>query len=143
MVKPKNVYRIVGLVLFALFLSWLTSFLAPKKPVPKDMQTADRHDYSLTSLHTEKFGSTGKIVYTLMAKSLKHYPGKNASLLTKPVLLQYTKQGDIVETSADNATLQDNNKSIEMQDNVVTTQRTRKGKVLARATSQQLVVQLQ
>ena len=143
MIKPKNAYRITGLVLFALFLSWLINFLMPVKMKTPDIQAQDSHDYRLTNLSTKKFGVNGKLKYKLDAESLKHFPGKKISLLQKPVLLQYTSGGDIVETKADHAILQDNNTSIEMRDNVATIQKTRKGKVLARARSQQLVVKLQ
>jgi LPS export ABC transporter protein LptC len=143
MIKPKNALRITALVLFALFLSWLTNFLAPAKPRKPGLQEQDSHDYSLTNLQTQKFGANGKLIYKLDAKNLKHYPGKDISLLDKPVLLQYTRKGDIVETTADKAVLRDNNKTIEMQHNVVTIQKTRSGKVLARANTQQLIIQLQ
>ena len=143
MIKPKNAYRIIGLVLFALFLSWLTNFLAPTKPGIPGTREPDTHDYSLTNLRTQKFGSNGKLVYRLNAQSLKHFPQDDISLLEKPVLLQYTSKGDIVETTADKAVLRDQNKTIEMQKNVVTIQKNRGGKILARANSQQLIVQLQ
>lgn len=143
MIKPKNAYRIIGLVLFALFLSWLTNFLMPVKPKEPGLPEEDSHDYSLTNLRTQKFGTNGRLMYKLDAKSLKHYPNKDISLLEKPVLLQYTNKGDIVETTAEQAILRDNNKIIEMQKNVLTVQKTRSGKVLARASSQQLIVQLQ
>lgn len=143
MIKPKNAIRITALVLFALFLSWLTNFLAPVKPGKPGVKEEESHDYSLTNLRTEKFGANGKLLYKLDAKNLKHYPKKDISLLDKPVLLQYTKKGDIVETTADKAVLRDNNKIIEMQQNVVTIQKTRGGKVLARANTQQLIIQLQ
>jgi LPS export ABC transporter protein LptC len=143
MIKPKNAYRIIGLVLFALFLSWLTNFLMPVKPKKPGLPEEDSHDYSLTNLRTQKFGTNGRLMYKLDAKSLKHFPKKDISLLEKPVLLQYTNKGDIVETTADKAILRDNNKIIEMQKNVLTVQKSRSGKVLARASSQQLIVQLQ
>jgi len=143
MIKPKNAFRIVGLVLFALFLSWLTNFLTPVKPKKAGVPEEDSHDYSLTNLRTQKFGPDGRLIYKLDAKSLRHFPKQDISLLEKPVLLQYTSKGDIVETTADKAVLRDNNKTIEMQKNVLTIQKTRSGKVLARANSQQLIVQLQ
>jgi len=143
MIKPKNAYRIIGLVFFALFLSWLTNFLAPTKPGKPGIQEVDEHDYSLTNLRTQKFGSNGKLMYRLDAQSLKHFPRDDISLLEKPILLQYTNKGDVVETTADKAVLRDQNKTIEMQKNVVTVQKTRSGKILARANSQQLIVQLQ
>jgi lipopolysaccharide export system protein LptC len=143
MIKPKNAYRIIGLVLFALFLSWLTNFLAPTKPREPGTQELEAYDYSITNLHTQKFGSNGKLIYQLNAQSLKHFPEDDTSLLEKPFLLQYTNKGDIIETTADKAVLRDQNKTIEMQKNVVTVQKTRSGKILARANSQQLIVQLQ
>lgn len=143
MIKPKNAFRIIGLVVFALFLSWLTNFLAPVKPKKPGIMEQDSHDYSLTNLHTEKFGLNGKLVYKLMARNLRHFPKKDISLLEKPVLVQYTDKGDIVETTAQNAVLRDKNKTIVMQGNVLTVQKTRRGKVLARAKSNQLIVQLQ
>ena len=85
----------------------------------------------------------GKLIYQLNAQSLKHFPEDDTSLLEKPFLLQYTNKGDIIETTADKAVLRDQNKTIEMQKNVVTVQKTRSGKILARANSQQLIVQLQ
>jgi lipopolysaccharide export system protein LptC len=143
MIKPKNAYRIIGLVLFALFLSWLTNFLAPAKPREPGTQELEAYDYSITNLHTQKFGSNGKLIYRLNAQSLRHFPEDDTSLLEKPFLLQYSNKGDIVETTADQAVLRDQNKTIEMRKNVVTVQKTRSGKVLARANSQQLIVQLQ
>ena len=143
MIKPKNAFRIIGLVVFALFLSWLTNFLAPAKPKKPGIPEQDSHDYSLTNLRTEKFGLNGKLVYRLKARNLKHFPEKDISLLEQPVLVQYTNTGDIVETTSDNAVLRDNNKTIVMRGNVLTVQKTRSGKVLARAKSKQLIVQLQ
>jgi len=143
MIKPKNAYRIIGLVLFALLLSWLTNFLAPTKPGKPGIPEVDEHDYSITDLSTEKFGSNGKLIYRLNAQSLKHFPKDDISFLEKPVLLQYSNNGDIIETTADKAELRDQNKTIEMQKNVVTVQKTRAGKILARANTQQLIVQLQ
>ena len=77
MIKPKNAFRIIGLVVFALFLSWLTNFLAPAKPKKPGIPEQDSHDYSLTNLRTEKFGLNGKLVYRLKARNLKHFPEKD------------------------------------------------------------------
>lgn len=143
MIKRKNAIRLVGLIVFALVLSWLSNFLAPTKPKLPGLQDIEAHDYKLVNIETRKFDLNGKLLYALNAKTLMHYPQKDESLLEKPVLVQHSRQGDIIETSADRAILKDDNKTIEMQDNVITTQKTRGGRILARANSEQLTLQLQ
>lgn len=143
MINRKRTVRLLALIVFALTLSWLTDFLAPRAPRPKDPKALPEHDYRLENIDTRKFRKNGKLQFRLKAHTMTHYPEQNSSLLTRPVLVQYAVDGTIVETRADEADLGDENRTITMRGNVITLQRDRAGKLLARANAGTLTLQLQ
>ena len=73
----------------------------------------------LQSRNTNKLDKKGHSIYQLRAEVLTHFPRKQHSLLIQPQLIQHLADGKRVETSARQAILFDDGKTIEMQGNVV------------------------
>lgn len=143
MINRKRTVLLLGLVAFAVTLSWLSAFLEPRKPGLKTTIARPESDYRVAGLDTSKFRKDGTLQFRLKAKTLIHYPNRRHSRLEQPLLLQYSDDGNIIETRANHALLADANKTIEMRDEVVTTQRNRHGKLLAQAKTSQLTLRLQ
>lgn len=142
MISRKRTFRLLGLIFFAAGIWWLADFLAPPKPKDPDQVSKLIYDYKLTNVKTNKFGTDGKRLYVLKADTLTHFPSRKLSTLEKPLLIQYMKDGRIVETRARTATLADNSKTIEMRDDVLSIQKSRSGIVQARANSERLIIHL-
>lgn len=143
MINRKRTFLLLGLVAFAVLLSWLSAFLEPRKPGLKTAIARPESDYRVASLDTSKFRKDGELHFRLRAKTLTHFPGRGHSRLEQPLLLQYGDNGNIIETRANHALLADTNKTIEMRDEVVTTQHDKHGKLLAQAKTSQLTLRLQ
>jgi LPS export ABC transporter protein LptC len=64
-----------------------------------------RIDLYAEQVHGIKFDETGKIVQTLRAITMNHYPVGNKTLLTTPIIESTNKEGEIWDTTAVEGTL--------------------------------------
>lgn len=55
---------------------------------------ADQPDYTMTTLHTRRYGADGKLARDLAAEELVHYPDARGSLLTRPLLTSLAAEGE-------------------------------------------------
>lgn len=78
----------------------------------------NRVDLFAEQVHGIKFDSTGKLVETLWAQRLDHYPERGESVLAAPVLESQSKDGKVWNTAADTGVLVGDNE-IQLQKNVV------------------------
>lgn len=78
----------------------------------------NRIDLFAEQVHGIKFDSTGKLVETLWAQRLDHYPERGESLLAAPVLEAHGKDGKIWKITAATGTLIGDDE-IRLQTNVV------------------------
>ena len=78
----------------------------------------NRVDLFAEQVHGIKFDSTGKLVETLWAQRLDHYPERGESVLAEPVLDAQSKDGNVWKITAATGTLIGDDE-IHLQNNVV------------------------
>ena len=83
----------------------------------------NRIDLFAEQVHGIKFDSTGKLVETLWAQRLDHYPARGESVLAEPVLEAQSKDGNVWKITAAIGTLIGDDE-IRLQKNVVIVDRT-------------------
>ena len=129
--------------MFAIAVGWLSTMLQSRKQMISTTTSDTFFDYRVESVNTNKLDKKGHSIYQLGAEVLTHFPRKQHSLLIQPQLIQHLADGKRVETSARQAILFDDGKTIEMQGNVVMIQKSPTGQVEARTNSNTLSLQLQ
>lgn len=78
----------------------------------------DRIDLYAQQVHGVKYDSAGKLVQTLWAQKLDHYPERGQSVVAMPVLESLSKDGKLWNTTAVSGVLIGNDE-IQLHDNVV------------------------
>jgi LPS export ABC transporter protein LptC len=111
-----------GVIIMALYttLYWDSN---PPTSLLNGNSDKNRIDLFAEQVHGIKFDSAGKLVETLRAQRLDHYPARGESVLAEPVLEAQSKDGKIWKITAVTGTLVGDDE-IRLQDNVVIIDRT-------------------
>ncbi|HEY3699370.1 MAG TPA: LPS export ABC transporter periplasmic protein LptC [Spongiibacteraceae bacterium] len=110
---------LAGLGAVMLMVLYLTLYWDSNPPMSLLTKTDnDRIDLYAQQVHGVKYDNTGKLVQTLWAQKLDHYPERGQSVLAMPVLESSGKDGTLWNTTAVSGILIGNDE-IQLHDNVV------------------------
>lgn len=109
-----SIGAVIAMVLYTT-LYWESN---PPLSLLNDKLDKDRIDLFAEQVHGIKFDNNGKLVETLWAQRLDHYPERGESMLAQPVLESLSKDGKIWNTKADSGVLVGDDE-IRLQKNVV------------------------
>ncbi|MDB6061802.1 MAG: hypothetical protein JWM78_1905 [Verrucomicrobiaceae bacterium] len=111
---------LAGLAAVIAMALYLTLFWESNPPTLSLSPTVDPDHIDLYAeqVHGVKYGPDGRVVQTLTATKMDHYPASGASILQQPVLLSLGKDGKLWNTTAVTGVLISDNE-IQLHDNVV------------------------
>jgi lipopolysaccharide export system protein LptC len=105
--RRRNIVLLIGFgaVLVLAFYTTLYWHNNPPLSLLGEQRDKDRIDLFAEQIHGIKFDSDGKLVETLWAQRLDHYPERNESILAKPVLEAKSNDGKTWKMTAATGTL--------------------------------------
>ena len=114
-----RIMLLAGLAGVALMVLYLTLYWDSNPPMSL-LANSDKNriDLYAEQVHGVKYDGDGKLVQTLWAQKLEHFPARNESVLTAPVLQSLSDDGKLWNTTADTGTLIGDDE-IRLQTNVV------------------------
>ena len=118
MINRSRMLQLMGLMLFAITLFWLSEMLTIPKPAVVDDTSTPTHDYIIGNMESHILDKNGKPKFVLSATHLTHYPKQKHSQLQRPVLLQFNANGSTTRTTAMRGLLPDDGKRIIMTGDV-------------------------
>ena len=139
MVRPTSWLPLAVLALLVGLTLWLNQLVQP--PVAR-ADGSRRHDPDLIveNFNARKLGTDGRVLYTLAASRMVHYPDDNSSHLERVKLEAFEPQQPRMTVTADQGRLEQGSDRVWIEGNVVVVREADERNEPARLTTQRLLV---
>jgi lipopolysaccharide export system protein LptC len=139
MVRPTSWLPLAVLALLVALTLWLNQLVQPQ---PARADGSRRHDPDLMveNFNARKFGEDGRVLYTLAASRMVHYPDDNSSHLERVTLEAFEPQQPRMTVTADQGRVEQGGDRVWIEGNVVVVREGDARFEPARLTTQRLLV---
>ncbi len=139
MMRPSTWLPLAAIALLVGLTTWLNALVQPPAPRAKG-NTRHDPDVIVENFHARKLGDDGKVLYTLAARKMVHYPDDDSALLEHVTVEAYEPKQPKLTAVADRGRLEEGGDRVHVEGNVVVVREGDEKVEPARLTTDRLLV---